>query len=71
MIKFIDLFCGIGGFHEAMRSIPNSKCVFACDIDKACCKTYERNFNIKPVSNVKDIEPSQLEDFDILCAGFP
>ena len=71
MIKFIDLFCGIGGFHEAMRSIPNSKCVLACDIDKACCKTYERNFNIQPVSNVKDIEPSQLEDFDILCAGFP
>ena len=30
-IEFIDLFCGIGGFHQAMDRLPNSKCVFACE----------------------------------------
>ena len=33
-IKFIDLFCGIGGFHNAFQGL--GKCVYACDIDKKC-----------------------------------
>ena len=46
MIKFIDLFCGIGGFHLAMRGIK-SKCVFASEWDKNCQDVYEKNFKIK------------------------
>ena len=37
--KFIDLFCGIGGFHQAMSDLGGI-CVFASDIDKECQKTY-------------------------------
>ena len=32
-IKFIDLFCGIGGFHQAL-SENDSERVFASDADK-------------------------------------
>ena len=69
-LKFIDLFCGIGGFHQALKDLGH-KCILACDIDKACREVYENNYGIKPVNNVKDIKPEELQDFDILCAGFP
>lgn len=69
-LKFIDLFCGIGGFHQALNDLGHN-CVLACDIDKTCREVYYNNYKIKPVNNVKDIDPKKLEDFDILCAGFP
>lgn len=69
-LKYIDLFCGIGGFHQVLKKL-NCKCVLACDIDKDCRKSYKLNYNIEPVKDVKEIIPENLEDFDIICAGFP
>ena len=48
-IKFIDLFCGIGGFRVAMdetclENDINPQCVFSSDIDKHCQDSYELNF---------------------------
>ena len=45
---FIDLFAGIGGFHQAMHSV-GMKCVFASEIDKNARLSYEANY--------KDISP--------------
>jgi DNA (cytosine-5)-methyltransferase 1 len=69
--EFIDLFCGIGGFHQAMNRTGNSKCVFACDIDKNCRDTYEENYKIKPVGDITKIEINNIPNFDVLCGGFP
>ena len=69
-LKYIDLFCGIGGFHQALKDLGH-ECVLACDIDKPCRDIYEKNYKLKPISDVKDIDPSKLDDFDIICAGFP
>jgi len=68
--KFIDLFCGIGGFHQALGKL-GANCVLACDIDKDCRTVYKENYGIEPVSNVKDINEKTMVNFDILCAGFP
>ena len=45
-LNFIDIFCGIGGFHIALKNLGH-KCVFACDIDKKCRETYETNLHLK------------------------
>ena len=68
--KYIDLFCGIGGFHQAMQSL-GGKCVFASDIDPDCRKTYELNYKIKPAGDITKIEASEIPSHDVLCAGFP
>ena len=73
--RFIDLFCGIGGFHQALASI-GGKCVFACDIDEQCRKVYSQNFCPNREFPVEgdirvSIEKGSIPPFDFLCAGFP
>ena len=68
--SFIDLFCGIGGFHLALSSL-GAKCVFASDINEKACSVYERNFKIKPQGDITKIKCKEIPSHDILCAGFP
>lgn len=71
--KFIDLFAGIGGFHQAMRYL-GGKCVMAAEINKECVNTYKTNFHIEENEvrgDVNDIAPESIAPFDVLCAGFP
>ena len=68
--NFIDLFCGIGGFHRALADL-GGKCVFASDIDKRCQDIYERNFGIRPVGDICSVRSEDVPDHDVLCGGFP
>lgn len=69
-IRYIDLFCGIGGFHQALDKL-NCECVFSCDIDKKCRENYKENYGLEPFDDVKKIDTDNIKDFDILCGGFP
>lgn len=68
--KFIDLFSGIGGFHQAMESF-GGKCVLASDIDAECIKVYKKNYGINSDHNIRDIKDEKVPHHDVLCAGFP
>lgn len=75
-LKYIDLFCGIGGFRYASRQAfqnlnLNSQCVFSSDIDLYAQKSYEANFGEKPVGDITKVDEKSIPDFDLLFAGFP
>jgi DNA (cytosine-5)-methyltransferase 1 len=69
-MKFIDLCCGIGGFHQALKNL-NMECVFASDIDKNCRENYKSNYNIEPEGDLTKVNIETISPFDVLCAGFP
>lgn len=68
--RFIDLFAGIGGFHQALNQF-GAKCVFASEWDKFSSETYYVNYGIKPVGDITLIDEKDIPEHDILCAGFP
>lgn len=68
--KFIDLFCGIGGFHLALSSY-GAECVFSSEIDEDACDVYEDNFKIRPSGDIRKITDNEIPAHNILCAGFP
>lgn len=67
---FIDLFCGIGGFHLSLSAF-GAHCVFASEIDSEAKRVYENNFNVKTAGDIKLIKEEEIPKHDILCGGFP
>lgn len=68
--KFIDLFSGIGGFHQAMENL-GGECVFASEIDAHCIETYYNNYKVNADHNVREVVAEDIPEHDVLCAGFP
>ena len=71
--RFVDLFAGIGGFHQAMRYL-GGECVMAAEINEECRKTYQLNYHTQEKEirrDVTEIDPLTIAPFDVLCAGFP
>lgn len=76
VVKFIDLFSGLGGirigFEQALDDFGLiGKCVFSSDIKPAAVKAYKHNFNTDPTCDITKVDPSSLPDFDFLLGGFP
>ena len=76
IIKYIDLFCGIGGFRQAIENFNNKqnkyqfKCVLSCDIKQDALNVYNLNFKENNVPlDIQSIK--SIGEFDLLCAGFP
>ena len=68
--KFIDLFCGIGGFRQAMEYVGGT-CVFSCDKNRNARLTYLANYSEEPFKNILKIKEEDVPTFDVLCGGFP
>ena len=81
MIKYFDIFAGIGGFRSGLEKCNlNScsgggfECVGYCEIDKYAKKAYETIYDTEGevyYDDARKIDPNELPDFDLICAGFP
>lgn len=74
MIRFIDLFAGIGGIRRGVVNALaeygiESECVLSSEIDEKACETYELNYHERPFGDVRQIV--DVPPFDLLLAGFP
>jgi DNA (cytosine-5)-methyltransferase 1 len=69
-LRFIDLFCGIGGFRIAFER-AGGRCVFSSDYDKFSQQTYEHNFGERPHGDIHTVAVADIPAHDILCGGFP
>lgn len=67
---FIDLFAGIGGTRIGFERV-GGECVFSSEWDKDCQKTYRANFGEIPYGDITKIGVDEIQDFDVLVAGFP
>jgi len=69
-LRFIDLFCGIGGFRLAFER-AGCRCVWSSDWDKYAQQTYEANFGERPHGDIHSVAVADIPTHDILCGGFP
>lgn len=74
MIRFADLFAGIGGTRLALEQACTklgikTKCVFSSEIDSRACETYLLNFAEDPYCDIRVAQ--EFPDLDFLLAGFP
>lgn len=71
--KFIDLFAGIGGLRLGLEAV-GGRCVFSCEWDRYCQRTYREWFGETPVGDIVEVIKHQLNEIpphDVLAAGFP
>ena len=74
MIRFFDMFSGIGGFRAGLENIDGMKCIGHCEIDKFANNSYLSVFDTENEVYFNDattVNPKDIPDFDLLCAGFP
>lgn len=70
MIKYIDLFAGIGGIRIPFDEL-GYKCVFSSEWDNAAAATYFANFGEIPAGDITKISSTEIPSHDLLLAGFP
>ena len=74
VIRFIDMFSGIGGFREGLTRAGGFTCVGHCEIDKYANRSYNALFDTKGewfIEDARKADPSTMPDFQLLCGGFP
>jgi len=74
ILRFVDLFAGIGGIREGFEQAASklgyeTECVLSCEIDPAAQETYFKNFGDTPISDIRKL--FDLPEHDVMLAGFP
>ena len=73
MMKFIDFFAGIGGFHSGLEK-AGMKCIGWCEFDKFAQKSYRAMYDTTNLwfgEDVTRVKGSELPKADLWTFGFP
>lgn len=77
MIKFVDLFAGIGGIRKGFELACedkgfHTKCVFTSEIKPYAVKVLKQNHPDEEIAgDITLVDAKSIPDFDFLLAGFP
>lgn len=77
IIKFVDLFAGLGGLRIGFESAFNdlgykTQCVLTSEIKPHTIRALKENFNDEDIQgDICKIKSEKIPDFDFLLAGFP
>ena len=74
LIRFFDVFAGIGGFRSGLEKAGGFECVGYCECDKYAKAAYEAIYDTQGevyYEDIRTINPEELPDFECLCGGFP
>lgn len=72
-LKCASFFAGVGGIDMGFEEAGIFKTVYANEFDKYPAETFALNFpdaELK-VGDIKDVDPSEVPDVDVICGGFP
>ena len=70
-LKFIDLYAGLGGFHQALSKLGH-ECVWASEYNLNLRKLYKKNFPETPIEgDIFKVDLDSIPEHDIICGGFP
>ena len=67
LIKYFDIFAGIGGFRSGLEKAGGFECVGYCEIDKYAKKAYETLYDTEGevfYDDARKIDPNELPNFD-------
>ena len=74
VIRYLDMFAGIGGFRFGLERLGGFECIGFCEIDKYAKKSYEAMYDTKGelyFNDARKINPKELPDIDLITGGFP
>ena len=67
---FVDVCCGIGAFHVALKRLGGT-CVLACERSPTSCEVYAANHGGDYAWHDDIYTLNELPTHDVFCAGFP
>ena len=77
VLRFIDLFAGIGGIRCGLEQAARKKgltpvCVLTSEIKPYAVNVLKQNHPAETITgDITKVDTKNIPDFDILCAGFP